>query len=192
MTKYKSFLERSPSVVEPVSKDETRRGPGRPRKPPHLKHPRSKDLDKCGPDGRVLKQFRKVRGARVGNRHHAAKRATRKRRDKRAYGKRLLEQAAWRKTLRRRYSQSRSVQRLRAAKRGIDPLAYFPLSYAEYLLMWETAPPVWDGERFIPAKLLIGNPLVDKGATYMDRLERERPFTRENCRVFRGGVILTG
>lgn len=174
---------------ESVSEIETKRPRGRPRKPAHLKHPRSKDLSKCGPDGRVLPQYRKLPKI-AGRRHHAAKRATRRRKDKREYEKRRVSQAAWRATLRRRYSQSRSYQRLTAQRKGLNPDAVWQLTYAEYLLIWETSPAVWTGEGFVPAKSLIGNPLVSKLNTYLDRLDRTKPFTRDNCRVFRGGKPL--
>ena len=188
---FEKFLNKTP-----VSKDETeeqsaakRRPRGRPCKPDsERKYPKRKD-HRHGPDGRVLRKYRKRKGP-VGWRHPAAKRATRKRKYKRNYQQRKAEQRLYRQTLRRRYSQSQSYQRLTAQRQGKDPKEVWQLSYAEYLLMWETAPPVWIENRFVTAKSLIGNPLVSDLNTYMDRLDRTKPFTRDNCKVFRGGKPL--
>lgn len=185
MPKFDKFLSRPPVSHPETEKPPLPRKRGRPPLPDHLRKYPKRKTERHGPDGRVLPHLRKIKQA--GNRHPAAKRATKRRYYKRNYQKRLLAQAAWRQTLRRRYSQSRSYQRLCAAKRGQDPTWMWQLSYAEYLLMWETAPAVWVEDRFVTAKSLIGNPLTTTGATYMDRLDRTKPFTRDNCRVFRSG-----
>lgn len=189
VSKFSKFLNKA---VLPVSKNETeqsKRRVGRPRKDPKDRHPRSKDIDKCDENGRLLPQYVK-RKKQAGKKHYAARRARIKAQWKRDYARRKDSQRAWQKTLRRRYSQLRSVGRLAAKRKGMEPDSWFQLSYPEYLLMWASAPPVWDGNRFIPAKDLIGNPLLSDLHTYVDRLDRTKPYTRDNCRVFRGGKPL--
>lgn len=113
-----------------VSNLETKRGRGRPRKPAHLKHPNSKDLDRCDENGRVLRKLRKR--AYAGRIHHKTKEANRKRADKRNYAKRRESQAAWRKTMRRKWSVWVSRARRKAAKQGVA----ITITYPEFLLLW--------------------------------------------------------
>ena len=188
---FDKFLGKKPPVHNPEPSKKRGQG-GRPRKPKHLKHPRSKDLDRCGPDGRVLKQFLK-RPKTAGRYSTPSKRKTRRERWKRQYRKGALAQKAYRQSLKRRYYQSRSLARLKAVKHGLDPLHWYQLTYADFLLLWETAPMIYLPEKqcMVEAKSLINNPIKLKNqCTYLDRLDKGQPFTRENCRVFYRGKPL--
>lgn len=154
------------------------------------RHKRSKDLSKCDEHGRLLPQFVK-RKRFAGRFNPSRKRVVRRERYKRVYKRDALRQAAWRKTLRRRFSQNKSVATRYAAKHGLDPKDYYQLDLATFMLIWETAPKIYIPDKgWIEPKECIGNPFTNPSATYFDRLDRTKPFTRENCRVFRGGKPL--
>ena len=189
MSGIDKFLSRlqQPKAQEP--EEPAKRKRGRPRKAPHLRHPRSKDPDKIGKDGRLLPEHVKRRSM-AGRRSPASKRRTKRRRSRLSYAKSANYQKAYRDSLKRKFYQHRSVGRRYAVKRGWDPAEYYQLDYAQFVLIWETAPMVYLPEKqcMVSAKSLINNPVKLKNqCTYLDRLDRTKPFTRENVRVFYRG-----
>lgn len=182
--KFDKFLENQPEPEEPKPQ-------GRSRKPAHLKHPRSKNLDQCDAQGRVLPEFRKHKKI-AGRRHYAVKRAVLKARRKRLYARNRLKQKALRDGLKRKFVQHRSYHRLKAKRRGLDPDQYYKLTYAEYLLIWHQAPQVFIPDRgLVPARELIDNPVKHLfNCTYLDRRDTGLPFTRDNTKVFYRGKEL--
>lgn len=139
--------------------------------------------------GTTRKQKKYIKRPSVsGARHWAVKRNVLKARRKRRYARTRLKEAAHRQTLRRKYIQHRSVARIRAKRRGEDPAYWYQMSYAEYLLIWEQAPDVYVPDRgIVKAKALQDSPVRVEGCTYMDRIDRAKPFMRENMAIFRNG-----
>lgn len=181
---FDKFLEKDIPQAEPPKKK------GRPPLPDALRKRPKRVGERFDEKGRVKKEFRKRKDI-AGKRHWKSKAKTRRecaKRHRLKTGYRLHKK--WQASMRRKYLQHRSVNRLRAVRRGVDADAYYRLEYGEWLELWAMAEDVFHPEKGLMSAVQAQNNPLKKNTTYARRLNEKEPFYRENMAIFWNGKPL--
>lgn len=178
---FEKFLAKKPEK-KPEEAQTARRPRGRPRKADaDLKYPRKDPSRYSKITGRLLPSKRKYKLKKPQYRHSRKVWRARRRKQRLQAGYRARE-TAYTRSLWRKYLQNRSV----GSKR-----AQYSLTYDDWLVLWATTPdvdhPIKGRCRAAEAQ---NNFLRDKSATYVDRLDKSKPYTRDNVAVFQYGKPL--
>jgi len=170
-----------PNIDQPIGVEPPKR-PGRPRKPDsELKQPRKDPSRYSKITGRLLPSKRKQKLKRT---HYKIRRKwwRDKRREVRA-ATGLAYERQYNATLRRKYIQSRSIAKLYAKRKGIDPDFWYQLTYAEWVVLWATSSDVEHPTRGrLKAAQATTNPIACgwKDCTWASQIDKEKPWMAGN------------
>lgn len=160
---------------------------GRPPLPDHLRKYPKRKTERHDEHGRVIKKFRKRKND--GPRHYKVRRKkarlnVKQHRVKTNYRYcRQYDASIWRK-----YLQNRQWNRRTAKKKGLDPDAFYRITFADWLRVWSESEDVYrDGRLYRPVELQ-DNPVRHRGeCTWFSRVDESEAFTLHNvCIRYRG------
>lgn len=181
---FEKFLSRPQQTATAIPKKKA----GRPRKET-VKQER-KEGDRYQANGRVKPKLARKRNN--GSKHYKVRRKRcredmRKRRAKLG----MVYERAYNATLRRKWIQNRSIQKLKAKRLGLNPEQFYTITYEEWEDLWLTCVDIYDPitSRLQPATALAGG-CLKKGACFVARRDAAKAYTIDNVGVFCNGKFL--
>ena len=187
---FEKFLDKlAIGNIEPKAKA---KGPGRPRLPPEERKYPQRITERHQENGRIKRGTWKGKGGH-GCKHYKVKRKRARISKARNRAKHGIEKdLAYNKTLKRKYEQNRSIARLQAKKRGINPDEYYQVTYEQWLQIWASPADVFHDNSFQRPAAIANNPLIyKKNCCYFRRIDEKKGFTLDNVAVFYRGKPLT-